>query len=135
MSTEQQVDTVVTLTPSALDAHREAIALISDARQWAEMLLGYDWSAQTDEGAAMREQETRRELVREMERSYHTNFLHLITMAQGFDGGLKFWRDTQACMFWRHEKSGYCGGLIFHRDHRYSDVGDPLTVGTWSVHT
>jgi hypothetical protein len=28
-----------------------------------------------------------------------------------------------------------CGGLILHRNHRYSRPGEPIPVGEWSTHT
>lgn len=128
-------DTQVVITSSAHDAIREAKLLIANARLWADNLTDFDWSAHGDDDA-LKEQEQRRELVREMERSWLTNFTHVVTMASGWDGPeLRLWRDSEACVYWRHTKSSYEGGLIFHRDLRYSEPGAPLTVGTWSVHT
>lgn len=126
-------DAQITLTASALDAHREAMQAISSAHQWAENLtnLREDLGETMDEATLY----ARRELVRNMERSYLSNFVHLIAMAQGFDGGLTFFRDGEACMYWRHANSGYCGGLILHRNRRYSNDGEPIPVGEWSVHT
>lgn len=124
-------DVEVTFTASAIDAHREARELITRAYAWAEDLSFED--AVSPKGPEILEE--RRKLAIEMELSYLRNLAHITTMSQGWDGPLKVFRDSEACMFWRHEKSGYCGGLNFHRNHKYSKPGEPLTLGTWSVNT
>jgi hypothetical protein len=127
----QTLDCHITLTESAVQAHREAQDAILAAHHWAENLTNLREDESMDEATLY----ARRELVAKMRSSYFENLVTLITTAQGFDGGLKFWRDGEACMFWRNEKSGYCGGLILHRNHRYSSPGEPIPVGEWSVHT
>jgi hypothetical protein len=130
---ENAPDCHVTLTAGAIDAHREALMHIADAWLWAENLS--DLRADLGEAMDERTLAARRELVHKMQLSYHENLTRLMVMAQGYDGGLRFFRDGEACMFWRHAKSGYCGGLILHRNVNYSKAGEPIVVGEWSVHT
>jgi hypothetical protein len=124
-------DCHVVLTESAVEAHREALTAIQAAHVWAENLTNLREDEAMDESTLY----ARRELVAKMRSSYFENLVTLITMGQGFDGGLTFWRDGEACMYWKHAKSDYCGGLILHRNHRYSSPGEPIPVGEWSTHT
>jgi hypothetical protein len=127
-------NTTILFSPEAIDAIREAEQLIERANTWAEQLL--DLRADLGELMDERTLYARRALVREMRETFYSNLVRLITMAQGFDGHeLHFFRDGEACLYWRHPKSGYCGGLILHRNLRYSKSGEPILIGTWSVHT
>jgi hypothetical protein len=129
-----RTDTVIVLSLSAIDAMLEAEKLISDAHMWAENLT--DLRADIGEAMDERTLEARRAIVVKMRTSFYENFARLIRMTSGFDGHeLRFYRDEQACLYWRHTKSGYEGGLVFHRNLSYSKAGDPLGVGEWSVHT
>lgn len=135
MSVDTNTEVQITLSTSAIEAHKEALALIQKATVWAQCAdLSYDEMMADDGKAGERIYEERQKKLVEMERSYYSNFAHMITMSQGWDGPLNVWRDTEACMYWRHEK-GYEGGLIFHRDLSLSKPGEPLTIGTWSIHT
>lgn len=112
-----------------MDAIGEAERLIANAGHWAEGLTNLVEGEAMDEATL----HARRELVEKMERSFYSNLVRLISSAP-LDGGIRFWRDGEACLYWRHP-SGYEGGLILHRDHRYSRPGEPIPVGSWSVHT
>lgn len=132
VSAPLRTDTTVVFSPDAIEVLREAEQLIADAHLWAENLTnlvdGEDMDVPT--------LDARRELVHKMRASFYTNLVRLIAMAQGFDGHeIRFHRDGEACLYWRHPKSGYCGGLILHRNLRYSKAGEPIVVGDWSVHT
>jgi hypothetical protein len=77
-------DCHVVLTESAIEAHREALTAIQAAHVWAENLTNLREDEAMDESTLY----ARRELVAKMRSSYFENLVTLITMGQGFDGGL-----------------------------------------------
>jgi hypothetical protein len=114
------MNNAITITDSARDKHTEATKLIEDARRWAE-------EARNEE-----ELLASRRLAAEMERSYYACLVQMMMVPQDHDGSLEITSDSAlASFFWRHEKSGYHGGMIFHKNHKVSGA----VVGTWSVHT
>ena len=114
-------DNIITLTNSGIQAHREAMTLLMEARAWADRVRP----------DATHTHVLARKLIEEMELSYYRNLCLLFTGAQEHDGPLTIHRDMEACFFWKHEKSGYHGGLIFHLNHQVKNA----SVGTWSIHT
>jgi hypothetical protein len=71
----------------------------------------------------------------EMRDSLYNGMLHVMLTSTEHDGDVKVWPDGTKegkSFFWKHEKSGYHGGLIFHPI--YKD-GVKQEVGRWSIHT
>lgn len=118
-------DSTIVLTGSAQEAIREAMTMCHKAHAWITTTLIEEGDYET----VIRE---RIEAVREMEGSFHKSFVQLMLIPQGHDGELRFWRDMEGCLYWRHAKSGYEGGVIFHRNHKWPEESG---IGSWSVHT
>lgn len=117
-------DLTIELTASAQEALREAQTMVNKAHAWA---VGYQLDADAT-AAGARE---RMDLVREMETSLLKNLVFLFTMNMG-TGPIKVWRDGEGCFYWREQSTGYEGGLIFHRNHKWPEESG---LGTWSIHT
>lgn len=130
-------DVNVTLSESGIEAHREALVLIQRAHVWAE---GADLTWEQVEHDGVKIVTERRAKAAAMELSYFRGLVHVMTMSQGWDGPLSIWRDTEASFYWRHHptvasRRGMEGGLVFMRDSSLSKPGEPLTIGTWEIHT
>lgn len=126
-------DKTVTLTGSALEAIIECRTLIANAHSWKQCAdLSYEEAMKDNGENGRRILEERVKKVAEMEESFYINFLSMITM--GFGNEIRIMRDSEACFFFNFD-SGFHGGLIFHRDHSLSKPGEPLTIGTWSLHS
>lgn len=104
---------------STVNTYHDCMEMVRKARQWEQLAPDFD------------ELYRRREIVHEMEHSLHRAMLTLMMQVNDHDGSLGVYRDMLACFFWRFEKSGYHGGLIFHKNHKEADA----EVGTWSIHT
>lgn len=127
-----EVDNQIVIDARAREKWNECQTQIEEAKIWAD---GDDipWEQVGEHGEEI--VLMRRELVANMERSFHRSFMSLVMVSQHHDGPLKIFADAAPCsFFWRHEKSGYHGGLIYHR-HYTKDGREPLPVGTWSIHT
>lgn len=71
----------------------------------------------------------------QMASSLYEGLLHVMLTANSHDGEVEIWPDgppDTMSFFWKHPKSGYHGGLIFHAN--YKD-GKRQETGKWSVHT
>lgn len=110
----------INITESAQETFREGERMLRDAKAWV------------DEAEDVPDLERRRYRFHEMEMSFYTNIAHLIFTYQTYDGELAIDRDGPGSFFWKHKRSGYHGGLIFHADY-YGN--EPQPVGTWSIHT
>lgn len=109
----------ITILAGAIEKYRDVQEMLRDAHAWVDKAV--------DEPDLIR----RRALYAQMEESFSRSMLQLIFNAQDYDGPLALHGDSSpGSFFWRHEKSGYHGGLIFHKNH---SVDGP--VGTWSIHT
>lgn len=120
MPVQERVVNVATIEVSAQDAYQEVQAMLIQAQTWVN-------EAEDEEQLA-----TRREKFTEMSESFHRNIAHIIFTSQNHDGPVTLSRDGFGSFFWIHGKSGYHGGLIFHRS--YGEDGD-ARIGTWSIHT
>jgi hypothetical protein len=130
--TVEDVNSECVVTTDAINKYRECLELIEQAHRWAQ---GEDipWEQVGDHGQEIVRE--RRERVADMERSFYKSFMHLITVSQHHDGPLTINADAApGSFFWHHKKSGYHGGLIFHRAWGNSGK-DPMPYGTWSIHT
>lgn len=112
-------DAVVRWTDSGRAAYTEAVQMIGDALVHA------------DNADSQEDLHNRRRAVTAMEQSFFYSLGRLITNSQHHDGPLEITRDGPGCLYWRHPKSGYHGGLIFHPT---LDSGT-VKIGSWSVHT
>lgn len=134
MSTEAQTDSTIIITPQAHDAMREAQRAIIRAQQWMLSLEGHEFTGTPADEAELTR---RRQLLHDMELSWYRGIESIMGLGAG--GTVKLFRDGWACIYWQlmnaEGKVGLNGGLILHRDHNYSKPGEPITVGTWSVHT
>jgi hypothetical protein len=109
----------ITILAGAIEKYRDVQEMLREATRWL------------CESTTENEVAERTKLVAEMENSFNRCMLQLIFQAQDYDGPLALHGDSSpGSFFWRHEKSGYHGGLIFHKNH---SVDGP--VGTWSIHT
>lgn len=114
------MENIVRLQHSALETFDECQEMIRNARIWEQ------------EGALYEDEpRERREIVNQMELSLLRCLVHLFMVRQGHDGEVVISRNMVGGFFWRHPKSGYHGGLLFHKNHSIEDA----TVGTWSIHT
>ena len=129
MSTEVATDHSIVLDPQAIEAINEAFVMIHAAYNYSDG-IDIPWE-KVESGEAIEMVENRRQLAREMERSFYRSLTNLIVGPQSHDGALKVWRDGPGSLYWKHEKSGYHGGLIFHRNHN----PPANTLGSWSIHT
>lgn len=110
----------VTLHEGAVDVLKDMLAHVQTTAQ--EQIN----SATTYEELARNQRE-----VIEQQWSLLTTLVSRLTGgANNYDGDLHIFPDSAPLsLFWRHEKSGYHGGLIFHQPY------NGQKVGRWSVHT
>jgi hypothetical protein len=132
MTNDTVVTYTVTIAPEAIEEHRRCMSLIADAYAWASDYRVATDMANDNTASMVEEYNKRQALAREMERSFLTNWSHLTTSAQEYDGPIRIMRDMWCGFFWKHEKSGYHGGLLFHRNYA---VQNNDRIGTWSIHT
>lgn len=127
----------VTIAHAAIEVYGEAQSLIQHAHAWAQGAdITNEWIDAHSSEAAVALVERRREQAREMELSLYRSLVQLMFVPQTHDGPLRIERDSRVSFYWKHERSGYHGGLIYHASYEDSTDGRvQLPVGTWSVHT
>lgn len=107
----------------ARERYRDCINAIFEAQKWCDLAVDEEDLKQ------------RRAQYASMERSFLSNAARLLFESNNpaHDGDLRIYPDGAPLSFyWRYERSGYHGGLIYHP---IWDGEEKLPVGTWSIHT
>ena len=132
MNARTSVTNAVTLAPEAVEVLHECEKALDQARNVWCSGVDIPWAQVEERGEEIIRERLAR--VAQMERSFRVCLTRLIAGPQAHDGELRIYRDGPVdamCLFWRHERSGYHGGMIFHPDSRYPNA----RVGDWSLHT
>jgi len=133
--TEIRMNNIVTITPEAIDTYHECMTVIAEAYKWAQDPMNLSASGENAE----EEWKHNNELVRDMERTFLSNWARLVCGPQMYDGPLTISRDGFCSFYWIYTNKSpapgskpYHGGLIPHRNHSVKNFDG---IYSWSTHT